>query len=289
MAVAASSTQLPPGSAWTEELTGQEISPKAKFVLNGQKPEQNPDYNLAASAASRTVGGMGDHWTCCTPRQLPDVFSGENDSDIGFHERSDLFTEKEWEDLYTKAEDLFDTNSTTFDNSVRQRLVTKILKDAFKTSDPERKVKPMPLACKMGNRKNHIDWSCTASILGKDLSHPRVMDKEYYNEQKFSVFAQTQLKDILIEETANGTTAVTAAIIEDLENQHLYVVEAKRYVVCGGAVLTAGILAKSLYKSQLGEDDGKDHITTEYLPALVRELYQWCPSSSKLITCRVNI
>lgn len=268
MTAAASSTQLPPEFEVTKELNS-EITQKRNFVLNGQNAEQNQDHSLASSAVTRTVG---DRWTCCTPRQSPDVFSGENNSDIGFHERSDLFTDKEWEDLYTKAEHLFETNSTTFDNSVRQRLVTKILKDAFQTSDPKREVKPMPLACKLGGRKNRIDWSCTASILGKNLSHASVTDKACYEEQKFSIFEQTQLKHMLIEKNANGTTVVTSAIIQDLENQNLYVVEAKRYVVCGGAVLTAGILANSLYESQLEGDDGEDYITTEHFPSLVRSV-----------------
>lgn len=277
VAVAQSSTQLPPESSWTPQLNSNEVPVKNQFVLNGQNPEQRPEYNLAASAATRTVGGMASHWTCCTPRQYPKAF--ENGPDKGHRERSDLFTDHEWDELYKEAEGLFNTNETTFDNSVRQALVKKVLEEAFKDDGvADREIKSMPLACKHGKTKHHIEWSCTATILGDELSKPGITDKDTSNGRKFTVLPQTQLDEMLINDDGKGGGSVAGAIIVDLETNEPYLVEAKRYVICGGAVLTAGIVAKSLFKSGL-EVEEKGHVGGKYLPALVRSylMTHLCP------------
>ncbi|KAK2604140.1 hypothetical protein N8I77_007095 [Diaporthe amygdali] len=268
--VAEATTQLPPESSWTPELNSDTVPPKNQFILNGQNPEQRPEYNLAASAATRTVGGMAAHWTCCTPRQYPDAFAGGED--IGHRERSDLFTDDEWGDLYAEAETLFQTNVTTFDDSVRQRLVKKILQEAFAAENADRAVQSMPLACKPGKNKKHIDWSCTASILGDELSNPDHKDKPAYSDL-LTVLPQTQLDVMLIED--DGTDkggAVTGAVIVDLETSDEYLVDAERYVICGGTVLTSGIVAQSLFKSELETEDEFGHIGASYLPTLGRYL-----------------
>ncbi|KAI1374094.1 pyranose oxidase [Hypoxylon crocopeplum] len=195
-----------------------------RYVLNGQNPDQDARLNLTASAATRTVGGMSSHWTCCTPRQHP-------------KEHSDLFTDREWDGLYAKAEDLFDTNSTTFDGSVRHRLVRKVLAEAF---GDEREVRSMPLACKKpSDKSSYIQWSSTASILGKYAQS---------SSKPFRVMSQTQCDVLKIN---RSTFEVETAIIRDLVNNVDSVIDAKRYVICGGAVLTAGIMARSLWKSDL--------------------------------------
>ncbi|KAF5612476.1 pyranose 2-oxidase [Fusarium subglutinans] len=88
------------------------------YVLNGQNPEQKAYGNLPAAAATRVVGGMGSHWTCCTPRQRKGI------------ERSDLFGDSEWNTLYSRAEKLFKKTDDAFDDSVRQRLVKRVLTEA---------------------------------------------------------------------------------------------------------------------------------------------------------------
>lgn len=212
---------------------------------------------------------MASHWTCCTPRQYPDAF--KDGPDKGHRERSDLFTNDEWEGLYKEAEDLFSTNSTTFDNSVRQALVKKVLVEAFEAGGvKDREIKSMPLACKHGQTKHHIEWSCTATILGDELNKPGTTEKDTINDRLFTVLPQTQLDVMLINDDGKGGAgAVAGAIIVDLLTNEPYLVEAKRYIVCGGTVLTAGILAKSLFKSEL-EVEEKGHVGGKYLPALVR-------------------
>ncbi|KAI8946059.1 hypothetical protein F4801DRAFT_597070 [Xylaria longipes] len=224
------------------------------FIYGNLNPDQHVEDNLNSSAASRVVGGMSTHWTCCTPRQH-------------LKERSTLFTAEKWNELYEECEKLFDTDTTgeALKDSVRQQLVMRKLKDAFKqdfengfktkTQQEPRKVLPMPLACKIKN-KSYIEWSCTASILG-DLANPN-------NDPRttdFTLMSQTQC-DVLYIDAHNHK--VEAAIIVDLVNDEEWLVKAEKYVICGGAVLTAGILAKSVSESGLDLD--------EFCPALGKYL-----------------
>lgn len=171
---------------------------------------------------------MGSHWTCCTPREHE-------------LERSTLFSDDEWDELYSTAEGLFSTNSTSFDDSIRQQLVKYVLGNAY----PSRQLDSMPLACERTARnKNYVKWSSTASILG-DLAEPE------YSGDNFEIRANTQCLYLAID---NGKVAF-ARVKDLLENKKYYII-AKKYVVCAGAILTPGILFKS-------------KLTTYTLPALV--------------------
>lgn len=174
---------------------------------------------------------MGSHWTCCTPRQ---------------HnlERSTLFSDTEWSNLYSKAEELFRTNSTSFDDSIRQQLVKHVLQDAYKNTS--REIISMPLACKRGEKnKNYVEWTCPATILG-DLSKPG-----YSGD--FEIRPNTQCVKLQLDD---GTGQVAWALVKDLLQDETYYIMAKKYVICAGAVLTPGILFNSGF-------------TTATLPALV--------------------
>ncbi|KUI64581.1 Pyranose 2-oxidase [Cytospora mali] len=185
-------------------------------------------------------------------------------------ERSDLFTNDEWEELYKEAETLFNTNVKTFNDSVRHRLVKKILQDTIDAEKADREVQSMPLACKLGKNKRQIDWSCTASILGDKLSNPDNKNDLDYSKL-LTVLPQTQLDALYIECDGKGD-AVKGAVIIDLDTGNEYLVGAKRYVICGGSVLTAGIVAQSLFKSVLEFKDEDGHIGASYLQTLGRYL-----------------
>lgn len=182
---------------------------------------------MTASAASRTVGGMSSHWTCCTPRQHP-------------LERSNLFTDAEWKELYDKAETLFNTDDTVFDDSVRHRLVKKVVTEAVEKG---RIVKSMPLACKRPSKEPpYIEWTCTATILGN------LADQGLPENSKFDMKPQWQC-DMLHINLHNKK--VDGAIAVDLVKNQEWLIMAKKYVICAGAVLTAGIMAKSLSQSDI--------------------------------------
>lgn len=171
---------------------------------------------------------MGNHWTCCTPRQFPGI------------ERSTLFTDEEWDDLYSRAEALFSTNQTSFDNSIRHQLVKHVLLDAYKSTS--REFTGMPLACSRNQpNQEYIEWTCPATILG-DLSQPG-------NDGKlFELRANTQCLKVQLD-TATGQVAWV--VVKDLMKDRTYAIKAKKYVICAGAVLTPGILVNSGLDAQL--------------------------------------
>ncbi|KAH6889472.1 hypothetical protein B0T10DRAFT_404819 [Thelonectria olida] len=199
----------------------QELS----YVLNGQNPHQKASENLPAAAASRVVGGMGSHWTCCTPRQHPDI------------ERSKLFSDEKWDELYAELERMMDTNETSFDDSIRQQLVKHTLADAYENVN--REMKSMPLACKRSEKnKDYVEWSCSATILG-ELADPK------YNGGAFELRPNTQCIKL---ERRDVDGKIQGALLEDLMNARKYLVKANKYVICAGAVLTPGILYNSGFR-----------------------------------------
>ncbi|KAK7398015.1 hypothetical protein QQX98_012623 [Neonectria punicea] len=198
------------------------------YVQNGQNPDQKSWDNLPAAAATRVVGGMGSHWTCCTPRQHPKI------------ERSTLFDDAEWDELYTKSEKMLNTNSTSFDDSIRQQLVKHVLTDEFK--DEGRKISSMPLACKRSEKnKEYVRWSCAATILD-DLSDPK------YGGGSFEILPNTQCLELQLDSTDNQ---VAWALVKDILEDRKYYIKANKYVICAGAVLTPGILFASNFTKDL--------------------------------------
>ncbi|KAF5564278.1 pyranose 2-oxidase [Fusarium napiforme] len=210
------------------------------YVLNGQNPEQKAYGNLPAAAATRVVGGMGSHWTCCTPRQRKGI------------ERSELFGDGEWNTLYSRAEKLFKKTDDAFDDSVRQRLVKRVLTEAY----PDSEMKSMPLSCKrkQGN-KEYVEWSCTATVLG-GLPATEYFYKD--GERLFDIRPNTQCDRLEVD--AQGQ--IHWAVIRDLENNKEYRITAGKYVVCAGAVLTpdpAIVLDRTLVNSVRDEEVVKSH------------------------------
>lgn len=144
-------------------------------------------------------------------------------------ERSTLFNDKEWDSLYGRAEKLFDTNSTSFDKSIRQQLVKKTLEQAY----PGRDMRSMPLACKRSEKNQHyVEWSATSTLLG-DLSEPK------NSNHLFDVKPNTQCLALAL----GPDNQVEMVKVKDILTKEIYYIKAKKYVICAGAVLTPGILS----------------------------------------------
>lgn len=164
---------------------------------------------------------MGSHWTCCTPEEFPGI------------ERSDLFTPEEWDTLYGDAKNLFNTTEHAFDNSIRGQLVEHVLLDAYK--DTKRVFKGMPLACQRNQpNKDYVEWTCPATILG-DLAEPG-------KDPRFDFRSQYRCTKLNLDPT---TGQVAGALVKNLLTDEVLLIEAKKYVICAGAVLTPGILFNS--------------------------------------------
>ncbi|KAK0126901.1 hypothetical protein ONS96_006466 [Cadophora gregata f. sp. sojae] len=185
-----------------------------------ENPEQSPYDNLPAAPAIREVGGMGSYWTCSTPEQHPIV------------ERSDIFSDEEWQTLYDDSKALLHTTDTAFNHSVRHNLVKSTLCQANKN----RQFVSMPLACQRSARNpDYVEWSSTATILGA-LADPR------YAGGNFELKAQHCCKRLHIDATSRR---VIAAELVNLLTNETVLIKAKKYVICAGAVLTTGILFNS--------------------------------------------
>ncbi|KAF6821432.1 hypothetical protein CPLU01_12515 [Colletotrichum plurivorum] len=199
-----------------EPASGGANTHKVRFVQNGQNPKQEAWDNIPAAVATRVVGGMGSHWTCNTPRQNTDL------------ERSDLFSDEEWDDLYTRAEKLFWTDNTLFDDSIHQQLVKTVLTNTYK--DSGREVLSMPL-CGKRTAKNRcfVEWACTATILG-DLAEPG------NQSSLFQLRANTQC----IKLELNHSGQVELALVKDLLGDEEYYIQANKFIICAGAILTPG-------------------------------------------------
>ncbi|KAK6537274.1 hypothetical protein TWF694_011466 [Orbilia ellipsospora] len=177
-----------------------------------------PESTLPAAAATRSVGGMGGHWTCGTPSPHPKL------------ERPKFFSERQWNTLIREAQQLINTNFTEFDNSVRHNLVKKALENAF---TDERIFSSIPLACK--NVDGQIVWSSAATVLG-----------ETTKSDLFTLLPQHICKKI----NKNGNIIISAEVY-DITTQKTKIVKAKQYAICAGAVLTPQILYNSGMKQDL--------------------------------------
>lgn len=199
----------------------------SEFVLNNQNAKQSPYTNLPAAPVIREVGGMGSYWSCSTPEQHPEI------------ERSDIFSDVEWKELYDKARALFHTTNTAFDNSIRQQLV----KDTLLQANKNREFVGLPLACQRSTRNpEYVQWTSTATILG-ELADPK------YSGGNFELKTQHCCTKLFVD--AASRQAVGAQLKNLLTNE-IVLAKAKKYVICAGAVLTAGIL----FNSQIRPDNG---------------------------------
>ncbi|KAL1637222.1 hypothetical protein SLS58_009409 [Diplodia intermedia] len=179
-----------------------------KNIRNNQNPLQEAHDNLPVAAATRTVGGMGSHWTCCTPEQHPAL------------ERSDLFTPTQWASLYAEAKALMKTNSTSFDASIRQQLVLRVLREAHEGQG--RGFQALPLACERRGEGNadYVEWSCAATVLGKIAT-----GDEGKGKGLFELRSSWQCVELLREDC---TGRVRGALVKDLLEDEYVLVEAER-------------------------------------------------------------
>jgi hypothetical protein len=153
-------------------------------------------------------------------------------------------------------------------NSIRQRLVLEILKEAY----PDRKVGPLPLAAKKVEGKNLINWSSTSTVLGGLLTG---------KPAKFELRDQ-HICEKLEFDTVDGVTKVKYAIVKDLakprsaKDPHDRIrIKPKYVIVAGGPILTPQLLYKSGFRPEF--DDANEGKPPEApflsLPALVKFLF----------------
>jgi pyranose oxidase len=173
---------------------------------------------------------MGTHWTCATPRQHKTL------------ERSTIFSDEEWNMLYTKAEGYLGTSRDQFHPySIRDQLVKSKLEKSFDVlfpnPDPEKKRNT-------DTNPDFVTWAASDTILGETV-----------NSEKFHLMSEHQCTKVLYDGNSKN---VVCATIKNLAGKGRFYVFAKKYVICGGSVLTPQILFNSGFRPVEGS-----------LPALV--------------------
>lgn len=180
---------------------------------------------------------MSTHWTCSTPR--PHVAL----------ERSDIFDDATWNTLYKKAETYLGTSRNEFSGSIRQALVLDTLGRSLDTLFPGagREILPLPLACKRNVAPDNTDfvtWAATDTILSKTVDDLHLLPDHHCTK-------------ILHDREAGN---IILASIKSLSDKRRTYVIAKKYVVCGGSVLTPQLLFNSGFRDQIGSLPALVHI-----------------------------
>jgi pyranose oxidase len=217
------STSHPSQDPWPETLgpISQPRIPPVKYQINGGNPDQADWENIPAAASSFNVGGMGAHWTCCTPRPTP-------------IERIPFIEEGEWNDLITRAEKLLKTNQNSFGESFRGQVVREALSAVFDQHLPEgRKVQMLPLACER-HSKTWVQWTGVDTILGP-LGEPGRIPKN-----RFELRPETICRELLVD-----GDRIVGANIEHLPSLQNQTILADHVVVAANAFYTPQLLWKS--------------------------------------------
>lgn len=201
-------------------------NPPVKYALNGGNPDQEDWDNMPAGASSFNVGGMGGHWTCCTPRPTP-------------AERIKFIPEPEWVRLIEEAEGILQTNQVSFLKSLRGQVARNALAQAFDAHLPlGRKVQMLPLACKRTS-SDWVEWTGADTVLGP-LAEPGASGR------KFTLLAETICRKILYANREEGDEiTVTGAMIEHLPTRTRRKVKASTVIVAANSFYTPQLLWES--------------------------------------------
>ena len=194
------------------------------FVLNNQNPEQDAAKNLIGAGVTYAVGGMATHWTCATPRHHPTM------------ERSDSYSDDEWNRLYDAGEQLLNTHKHEFDDSIRHQVVRDALQAEFSELSEPYQVQNLPLAVE--RRKDNpkfVHWSGTDTVLGP-------LADGLQDAEPFILKDQHQCQRLV--QTADGS-GISHAEIRNLTEWTTYNVKATTYIVCCNAYLTPQVLFNS--------------------------------------------
>ncbi len=211
---------VPALEPWPETLNpiSQPRIPPVSYAINGENPDQKDWENMPAGSSSFNVGGMGAHWTCCTPRPTP-------------AERIPFIPLQEWDELISRGEELLRTNQISFTESLRGQVVKDSLARVFDDHLPKgRKVQMLPLACHRTN-STWVEWTGADTILGP-LAEPGLIPKE-----RFELLPEHICRKLIVE-----GDRVIGADIEHLPTRRKYRVIADIVVVAANTLYTPQLL-----------------------------------------------
>ncbi len=208
---------------WPELLgpISQPRVPPVKYQMNGGNPEQEDWENIPAAASSFNVGGMGAHWTCCTPRPVS-------------IERIPFIDESEWDRLITRGERLLKTNQVSFTESLRGQVIKDSLSNLFDAKLPSTgRVQMLPLACERRS-KTWVQWTGADTILGPLAEPGKILSS------RFELRPETICRELVVE-----NDRVMGAKLEHLPSGQSQTMFADIVIVAANAFYTPQLLWKS--------------------------------------------
>ncbi|RVD89575.1 uncharacterized protein DFL_000578 [Arthrobotrys flagrans] len=194
------------------EMTLNEFS----SVIQNDLTPLSSSSSMPGAAATLAIGGMSTHWTCVTAAPHPTL------------EAPKLFPEAQWTPLLSEAQDLLNTNSTTYDTSTRQENLKNVLNASGHS------FKSTPLACQKAE-DGKIVYTSTSTILS-----PIFPSKNF-----------TLLPLHLCTKLHKQNGAILSASITSFSTNTQISVIAKQYILAAGAVLTPQILHNSGMDNEL--------------------------------------
>ncbi|WKL25614.1 GMC oxidoreductase [Sinorhizobium meliloti] len=219
---------MPINDPWPETLEpiSQPLTPPVSYQLNGGNPDQSDWENMPAAASSFNVGGMGAHWTCCTPRPTA-------------AERIPFIDETEWDSWCTRAEQLLKTNQTAFTTSLRAQVIQETLASMYGTELPTgRGVQMLPLACERIN-ETWVEWTGVDTILGS------LADTGTIPAERFELRAEHLCEELWSNVLSPDDKDIVNTSIRNLKTGEVYAVIAKVVIVAANAFNTPQLLWKS--------------------------------------------
>jgi pyranose oxidase len=201
---------LPPGA----------FIPPLSNRVNFENMKQNPKLNMPFASATYAVGGMGTHWTCCTPDPAP-------------MERTSLIGSEEWPILLAIAQNLLNVHTDAFSPSVTNDVVRDALHAAgFPVTNlsmaAQKRVDQSPDTAHM------VTWTGSDTVLG------RLLDGTPEQRQRLRILAEHSAQKLL-----RDGQRVTGAEVIDLTNSARKIISADTVIVAAGAFLTPLLLWRS--------------------------------------------
>jgi pyranose oxidase len=187
--------------------------------LNFSNPQQSTAFNMPWASATYAVGGMGTHWTCCTPDPAP-------------MERTALVSADEWRWLLPVVRSLLNVHTDAFSPSLNAAVIKDALDAAGVAADN------LPLAAE----KRQGAWPLTHMVTwtGVDTILGPLLDPAAPESTRFSLLAEHRAEQLLL-----AGHRVDGAVVRNLRNLSATRVLADTVVVAGGPLLTPSLLWRS--------------------------------------------
>ena len=198
---------------------GAYVPPKDGRV-NFENPKQKSGLNMPFAAATYAVGGMGTHWTCCTPDPVP-------------MERTSFIPENQWPILLAIARKLLNVHTDAFSPSFTNEVVKDVLnQEGFPVTNlsmaAEKRQNQSPENAHM------VTWT------GSDTVLRPLLDGSPEKRQRLTILSEHRAERLL----TNGPR-VDGAEVLDLTNSTRRSIFADTVVVAAGPFLTPLVLWRS--------------------------------------------